>query len=234
MRALLLSLCLLACGGSTGPGETSYPVVGRGEAAIPFDVKGWTVTLTIAELGFGPAYFCATAAASSDLCPVAVSEFAASGTVNALDPALQPLGTGGGQAGAVRSATFDYAWTWFPTQQQARPTAAAPRGHSAYFEGTAVKDAQTVHFVAGVDLAPRIQGTRAVEGVRVDATLDGEGLQLVVGVAPSPWWRNVDFDALALAGTDPVVIAAGSRAYESLVLALTASAPPSLIWTSTP
>jgi hypothetical protein len=80
--------------GNTGPAPVSYPVYATGDAlaAQGFVVGNWTVTLQVAQVGFGPAYFCATASASGDLCPAAVEEFHDVATVDALDPSPQLLG----------------------------------------------------------------------------------------------------------------------------------------------
>lgn len=234
IACLLLLLFFHASCGSTGQRELTYPVFGQGEASAPFNAGGWEVTLTVAEVGFGPAYFCATAAASSDLCPTAVSQFARTATLNGLDPTPQRIGEADGQTGTVRSATYDYGISWFATQRQPTPGAAAPRNHSAYFEGQAVKDGRTVRFVAPIDVVPRFQGTRVVQGVPAEAELASDAIHLTVGVRPGLWWQTVDFDALAQTTEDPVRVAPGSRAYEALVLAMTATATPALTWAPAP
>lgn len=236
MRSSIIKLLplLFACGGATGQREFSYPVVARGELASPFDAGGWEVVLSTAEVGFGPAYFCATASASADLCPTAISQFARGATINGLDPGDQPLGDAEAQTGTVRSATYDFALTWSPTQRRPTPAPGAPRGHSAYFEGEATKDGRTVRFVAAVDVVPRFQGTRAVQGAAADVELGEEGVKLTVTVRPSTWWRAVDFERLAQQPGDPVSIVPGTPAHEALVFAMTAGAPPSLSWSPSP
>jgi hypothetical protein len=229
-QATLPLLLVVACGGTTGQREIRYPVVGIGEPSAPFTVGAWEVTLTTAQIGFGPAYFCATAAASSDLCPAAVSQFAHSAAINGLDSAPQTLGEGDGETGTVRSATYDFAFTWFATQKQAGPAPGAPGGNSARFAGTAINGATTLRFVADIDLVPHFQGTRAVQGAPVAATLEDSDLQLSVGVQPSLWWTGVDFDALALLSGDPIQVLPGSRAYEAVILGMIANARPSLVW----
>lgn len=234
MMWLCTTLSVGACGGATGQRDVVYPVLGRGEAAAAFDARGWQVTLSRADVGIGPVYFCATAAASSDLCSTAVSQFAKSATVDGLSAELQPLGEGDGQSGTVRSATYDFAYTWFPTQQRPTPAAGAPMGHSAHFVGQAVNGARTVAFEALVDVTPQVQGARSVQGAPVEATLDRDDLQLVIDVRPSDWWRDVDFDDVAQGGEPSVRISAGSRAYESVVLAMTANRRPTFTWGPTP
>src|SRR5262245_36883458 len=102
--------------GSTGQESVSYPIVGRGQAAEPFLVDGWEVTLTSARVGVGPIYFCATEGASSELCPIALGEFADAAVIDALDPTPRTLGRIDGFVGEIRSATYDFAYSWFNTQ----------------------------------------------------------------------------------------------------------------------
>lgn len=230
--ALSAALLLTACEGPSGVASISYPVLARGEDAAAFDAGSWSVTLTTAEVGFGPSYFCATAAASAELCSVATSEFADTGVVNALSSEPQVLGEAQGETGTLRSVTYDFAYSWFATESQARVASTSARGHSAYFEGTATQGSTTVPFTVAIDLPPRIRGTRAVQGQRLDATLTTRTRELVVTVQPTRWFSRVVFDdlvSLSPAG-ETVTIAPGSRAYEALVLAMTVNAPPSFQW----
>ena len=233
LRPHLLALCaLLVCAGcgSTGQREIDYPLFARGQAPAPFQAGEWVVTLEVARVGFGPAYFCATAAASSDLCPVAVAEFASSAELDALNPTPQELGTVEGVSGTIRSSTYDYAFTWLNTQRSPRPTAAAPLGHSAHFEGRASRGGQTFRFVADVDVTPQTQGARAVQGARVEADVQDSNIRLDLRVDATAWWRNVDFNELAQSDRDVVVVSPTSRAYSALVIAMTATATPVLEW----
>lgn len=229
---ILLGGLFAGCGGSTGQRELSFAVAGAGEQPAPFAVNGWQVTLSKADVAFGPAYFCATAAASSDLCPTAVAQFAQSALINALDASAQPLGVGDGQTGTLRSATYDFGFSWFPTQRQPTASDRAPRGHSAVFEGQAEKAGRVVRFVAEVDIVPRVQGTRAVQGAPTVFELLADDSALDVVVRPREWWSAVDFDELALSADDPVVVKPGSRAYEALVFAMTAAFPPQFSWSN--
>ncbi len=227
---LMVWFSLCACGPNVGPKEIHYPVVGVGGEST-FDVQGWTVTLDIAEIGFGPAYFCATAAASSDLCPTAISQMAYSAVINGL--AVQPhaLGVADGETGVIRSAQYDFALTWFTTERQPTPMVNAPRGHSAYFEGRAVNGGQTLQFRANVDLSPSAQGTRAIQGARAQANLIDDRILLSVKVTPSAWWKNVDFDQLAQGGAASVEILPGAPAYEAIAVSMMTLTPPELTWT---
>lgn len=239
MRALpsvLALLILCGCGGTTGQPQTDYPVFGRGEVPAPFAVGEWTVTLTLARIAFGPAYFCATAAASSDLCPVALSEFIDAAVVDGLEPASQRLGDGQGQTGTIRSTSYDFGIDWFTTQRQPTPALAAPEGHSALFEGLASKGGQSIRFRAAIDAVPAFQDTRVVQGQPLNVELR-DGLELTVGLHPGDWWKGVDFDLLA-AGISPpgdaAVIAPGSQAHEALLFGMITGRPPTLDWRNIP
>ena len=233
-HSLLIAACAaaslsLACG-TTGQREIRYPFFASGRAPAPFTAGDWQATLDVARVGFGPVYFCATAGASSDLCPAAVAEFADSAVVNGLNPSAQPIGEIDGVTGQINSATYDYAFTWLDTQSAAQPTSAAPGGHSAHFEGHAVRGSTTLRFVADIDVKPNIQGTRSVQGARVTADVQSDQVRLDVRMDPSAWWAKADFNELAALGGDPVVVPQGSRTYNAVVLGMTAAAPPSFQW----
>lgn len=239
MRRNFLLVMLLGGLGSSGCGETgqeevSYPVFAAGTAPAPFIVGAYEVTLDVAQVGFGPVYFCATAAASSDLCPAALAEFASTATLDGVNDEAQQLGDVRGVTGEIRSATYDYAITWLSTQRNPTPAPGAPGGHSAHFEGRAVGGATEFRFVADVDVVPQLQGSRAVQGARVSANVQDSSVRLDVRFDPGAWWRSVDFSELEALGGDPVVVPAGSRAMNAVVIGMTATAPPTFEWSELP
>lgn len=233
---LLLALGSLSCG-DTGIPNVRYPLLARGAPAAPFTVGEYTVELEVAELAFGPLYLCATSAASSDLCPSAVSEFADSAVIDLLDGERQALGDVVGFAGEVRSATFDYGITWLSTQRVPTATVAAIAGHSLHVEGTASRDGDTLRFLADLDLTPQAQGTRTVQGARVQGEGQATATSLTLTFDPQRWWAQVDFEELsALAAMTPdetLVLPKGSRAASALTIAITANYPPEFIWSQT-
>lgn len=233
IHMIICSYVLAGCG-STGLEEIAYPAYGQGVQPAPFRAGDWDVTLEVAQVGFGPAYFCATAAASADLCPAAVAELATTATVNALDPAAQPLGEVTGVTGTVRSATYDFAVAWLAGQAQPKALSGAPGGHSARFEGRASRGAVSFRFVADVDVLPPIEGSRAVQGARVTAEVRSSRARLDVSLHPDAWWAGVDFAELEAQGGDPVVVRPGSRAYSALVFGMTSTAAPRLEWRTEP
>jgi len=226
VRQFVAVLCLVGCVESAQMPVT-YPAVARGESRV-FVAGDWTVTLSAANVAFGPAYFCATEAASMDLCPAAVNELAAIGSFDALRTDAQPLGNVEGVTGELRSVQYDFGINWF-TRQNA-PTPGEGVTHSAHFEGEAVSATGSFRFVADVDLAPSHQGTQVVQGARVMASVHDSKMQLSVDVDPAAWWERVDFDELSLMGGDPVVITPGSRAHNNVVLRMTTAAAPSFNW----
>jgi hypothetical protein len=233
LRSLVVSLVVVgATGGcgSTGQEEISYPIQARGHATAPFMAGAWQVTLDVARVGFGPLHFCASASASRDTCATAVAEFAQGATVDALQPQPQSLGEVLARSAQVRSAIYGYAYIWPLTRNAPVPITGAPGGHSAHFEGTAVKGASTLRFVADVDVLPTFAGTFAVQGASVVPTVQSAGLRLDVTFAPAAWWSQVDFDELAATGGDPVNVTSGTRAYNALVIAMTSTDRPTLVW----
>lgn len=234
-----LALALAAACGSTGPTVFELPLRAHGAAPAAIQAGDWTVTLTRAELAFGPLYLCATAAASADLCEAAVAEFTAVAPVDALDPADQELGDLAVLPGEIRSAMFDYGVTWLPTES--RPTAhdGAPGGRSARFAGTAVLGDISLEFTADLDLDPLRRGTRAVEGLRLAPHRPDAGDRLDLDFEVAAWWAGVDFDALAALGPGPLDLdvladqggpdSPAAAALDAVRFAMLA-APPRLTW----
>jgi hypothetical protein len=226
--AILLGAAAAGCG-TTGEPLVRAPAFAAGTQRAPFRVGEWTVTLEVARVGLGPFYFCGEKEAPPDVCPEVTAEIAASTTIDALDPTPQALGEVLGLPGEITVATFDFGVSWFTWQKAPAATPGAPGGHSARFEGRAVRGETTVRFVADVDVPPPERGARAlVAPAGVD--LAGSDLRLDVRIDPHAWWSGVDFDALAQGGGDPVVVTPGSQAHEAVVEGMTSAAPPTFSW----
>jgi len=225
--APLLALALLACG-STGAEPFAYPIAAVGVGADAFPVGDWQVTLTRADLALGPIYLCATAAASPDLCAVAVGEFADVAVLDALAPAAVELGEVAALPGDVRSAMLDYGISWFTTQTEATPDRAL--GNSARLAGTAVRGDTTVTFDARVDVLPPLRGSPALVGVRARVDEPGPDSRLLLRVDPRAWLLGVDFDALAAAGPS-AAIRPGDAAHAAIAFAMTTQ-PPTFSWSA--
>ena len=193
------------------------------------------VELDRAEVGVGPIYFCATAGASSNLCPTAVQEFAGAATIDGLDPTPREIGRVTGVTGEIRSATYDYAVTWLSTQSRPTATSGAPGGRSARFAGRATKGALKLSFSVEIDVVSRIRGERVVNGapaVLSMSTPPAAGFGLLARVAPFEWFSRVDFDEIApLAdAAGRVVIGPETRAASALTAAMTADERLGLEW----
>jgi hypothetical protein len=228
--SLCAALALVTACGETGQNEIAFAASARSTGNVAFTASGWSVTLTSARVSFGPLYLCATASASSDLCPTAIAEYTDAATIDLVSTAPLDLGGMLGVTGTVHSGAFDYGVTWLATQTSPTPLQAAPGGHSAHFEGAATLGARTVRFVADIDALPLYRGTRTVQGARTTAEIkDGITLDLVFD--PVAWWSAVDFDEIAALPGDPASIPQASRATASLLLQMTTNALPSFHWT---
>jgi len=206
LSGVIVTVGLVACG-DTGQSEVSYPAFALGVDAAPFDVGDWRVTLTEADIAIGPIYFCATAAASADLCPSATAELRVVAVVDGLDPSPQPIGTVEGVTGVINSATYDFGIHWFTRDRSPIIAPEAPGGHSARFAGSATRGETTVPFTIDLDLVPQFQGTRAVQGARAKADIQDDGWRLELRFDPVAWFRTVDFDRLETAADNALVIA---------------------------
>ena len=236
MRGLLIALLVAGCGvagcGDTGQPAVEHRAVATGVAPHAIELGDYRVTLEQARVGFGPAVFCASRAASNDQCPSALAELAVATQIDALSPTPQPLGTVNGFTGTVRSAGFEYAITWLSHQSTPVAARASLSGHSAHLEGTATHrtSGASFRFVADVDVVPLTRGEHAVSVSELNAPLDNGTRSLTVRIDPTNWLGQVDFAELAALATPTVTIAPGSRAHNALVIGMTSLAPPQFAW----
>lgn len=225
--ALLMAFGLCACG-DTGQARISAEARGAGGPAS-FTAGLWDVTLTDARVAVGPVYWCATAAASADLCPAATFELTASVQIDALAPEAH-LGTASGVTGNIRSAAYDYGISWFATENQAAPTSGAIDGHSAVFAGVATQGGRTLAFTAVIDAAPQLQGTYAVQGARSPASITEATTAVIITARPDLWFAAVDFDSAADPTATSVDMSGDSSAGNMLRIGMTANAPLTFTW----
>ena len=227
--ALTLLVAVTPGCGSTGLNNVEYPATATGTTG-DFIVGAHTITLEIARLAFGPAYFCATRAASADLCPTAVNELAAIAELDGIDPAPQALGTVRGTSGSIRSVHHGWGLTWFPRQSTAGSLDPSLPPHSAHFEGTATRAGTSFRFVATVDVIPQIQGELPIQGRRGSADISAETAALTLSIDPRAWWAQVDFAELEALGLAEVLIEADTRAHDSVTLAMIAGTGLDFAW----
>lgn len=235
-RALLVIAVLGVVGcGDTGQTEVTLSASAVGAAPSPVASDGYEVTLSVARVGFGPIYFCATAAASADLCPVAQAELSQAVLVDVLSTTPAPLPDLAGVTGTIRSAAFDYGVTWLAVEQGPTGHVPALGEHAAHFEGTFRKGSAPARaFVADVTVAPQLQGTQSVQGAATTVEVMAAPPSLLVAFEPNAWWSRVDlteFDDFDDFDGDPIVVPPSSRAHSALVAAMTATHVPRFEWT---
>jgi hypothetical protein len=235
--AVIAPLLLAGCSG-TGQPEIAYEVFVAPAPAAAITAGAWTVTLDEATVAFGPAYFCAAASGSATLCDVAVSELRGAAAFDALG-GPQPLGSAQGFAGQVRSASYDYGISWLLTGASPRPAPAAPGGRSARFAGSATRGAETVRFLAEIEVLAQYRGQRAVPTTPADAELDERVTRLDIALDAGAWLTGVDFDEVATIegdpkrielGTDDASTEARERAHNAIVIAMVSTRPPTFTW----
>ena len=237
MRALLSGLilglsALVGCG-DTGRERLELAVDATGTSARTLEIGGARITLTRADLAFGPAYFCASEAGRAELCEVALAELREAVSFRALEPQPQPLGSLTAVSGEVRSALFDYGISWLVTQTQPAARPSTPERHSAILEGILTQGERTLRFRADIDVTAGARGDAAVNGQRTRHVLDA-GTRLTLQVDPSAWVDRLDAAALLALDTDGdgfVLIPAGSVAYQSVVQGMLTRAPVRFAWT---
>lgn len=234
MRAALALLLLLVCGcGETGQERVEVGLFARGEAARPVALGDAQLTLTRADIAFGPAYFCASEGARAELCEVALAELRQTVLVHGLDPSEQALGALPATTGEVRSSLYDYGISWLLTETAPRASEVAPGGHSAILEGTLVQGARTLRLSVALDVTPRARGDAALNGQRTSHVIAGAGERLTLTVDPQRWVDRLDPSALFALdgdGDGAVTLAPGTQPYESILQGMVNRAPIGFAW----
>lgn len=233
VRPMLLALVLLAGCGDTGRERVDVALLAQGTAPRTLEITGARVTLTRADVAWGPAYFCASAMASAELCELAVAELREPVLLHALDATSQPLGALSAVTGSILSAIYDYGISWPLTQSQSRASSVAPEGHSALLEGTVERAGRTLRFRAAIDARPAKRGQLTVNTQRTAHEITGEGERLSLTVDPSSWVDRLDVDALFALDADgdgSVDIPPNSVPYESILQGMVNRAPVGFRW----
>lgn len=226
----MIALAFLAGCSGTGQPEVDYQAFAVPASPAAVSAGEWTVTLDEATVAFGPAYFCAASSGSATLCETAVSELRGVAAFDGLG-GPQLLGDAQGFAGHVRSASYDYGVSWLLTESSPRASSAAPGGRSARLAGSATRDAETIRFVAEIEVLAQYQGQRAVPTTPVVADLDTNVKRLDIGFDPGAWLTGVDWgDVAAISSDDPRVIEPGTPAHNAIVIAMVATHPPTFTW----
>jgi hypothetical protein len=209
-----LCACLCACGGGTEGRIVQVevavqPVAESGAALGSFETAtGWQVTLDEAEVllsaiyGFAPdeepsaiaqleRLFVPVAHAHGGYDPVTGQrvrvEVLQRTTVDLLAEDGLELGAVEAEAGAVEKFAVEIG-------ASSTDLPAALHGHQAWVSGEARRDGEIVRFEGGLDV-PDEALTRRIEAKATDVDLD-EGGRLVIGIRPSAWLRDANFDRL--------------------------------------
>lgn len=180
--------------------QVPLEVQGTSAPGTPIETLGAVpVTLTRADLAFGPLYLCAGAQAGG-LCDTARLEWLDTVVVDGLDPTPQPAGELYGVSGLVQSWMYDLGISAQLTSAEPYVLEAAEAlgGNSLVLEGSAVVSGVTLPFVAEV----RVQQTDTTElGVPVvrksssdvfSEDVSGREQALQVRFDPATWLRTVD------------------------------------------
>jgi hypothetical protein len=233
----LALLSLPACGDTIGE-SVALPLSARGGETTSFEQGAWQVTLERAEVGLGPLYLCPASIPSDELCETALLELRETVSLDGLDPEPQELPPLRGNTGVVRSSLWDYGVSWPLTFRSPTPNPGAPGGHSARFAGAATDGTRTLFFEVDIDVAANAAG-RLAAGQVTDHEVRDASSRLEIVFDPVRWWRNVDFDALAVQAfaeapdgelSATVRLAPESAAYGSLVHEMTSGARPRFEW----
>lgn len=214
----------LGCG-TTGQVEVSTRLVAQGEAARTVQVGDVAVLLSEAKLALGPVYFCATAAASSSLCSIAVAEMRDTVVIDALNPAPVDLAAVRGVSGEIRSAQYDLGVSWFAAAAQPAPTLEGL--HSLVLRGTLTQADEVVAFTAVLDVLATVQGERAIQGARVKGALGAVTKQVTVKLDPHAWLQNVPWNELMGQGGE---VAANESVLNALRLQVSVNAAPVFVF----
>jgi hypothetical protein len=229
-------LCLLAACGDTGQARVRIAAEARGSSRESISVGETRFSLTRAEVGFGPVYFCATEGAEVELCQVAIAELLETVTLDGLARDSLPFGELSATTGSVRSALFDYGISWFLTRSTARSNPGAPEGHSAILEGEAKNDSGMLRFSAQIDIEPLSRGDAAVNARRTSTEIAAAPAQrLIVSLDPYRWLERIDVEqlfALDVDGDGVVALSPEHQAYQAIVQGMTNRAPLTFEWSS--
>ncbi len=229
LASALWFACLSAC--LTAPqSQVEYDATFVPPASRTVVSGAWTVTLTRAELAFGPAYFCAAASGSSTLCASAVAELRDVVRIDALSPAPVPLGRVHGVTGSIRSVSYDLGILWLDSQSQPTAHPHAPAAHSGILEGHADKEGDSLPFVIFLDAVPQYQGQHAVATARAEGDVASSDSLLEVHVDVARWVAQIDFDAAAQRPERPLVVVNGSADHGAVLVGLKNLAPPEFRW----
>jgi hypothetical protein len=226
---------LAACDqGSTGREMIEYDVAGAPEAAPTFtDDRGWEITLTRAELTFGPLVFCShqpTFLKSDSLtdCGQVLGELGAAATWDLLADDDVPLGRLTGITGQIHSAQYDFGWNW-PSGLGSPLWRGEAGAASLTLAGTAAKGGVTHAFDFTLDAEPRAAGLYTVAGLAAEGSPSTATTRVTLATSTRKFLRYIDFDLLE-EQAEPFTLVPGSALENQLRLGLTTGTPVTFTW----
>jgi hypothetical protein len=242
-RATLAILLVLALPASSAgciespQSAADYAAVAVNDRPSTISIGDWELTVSRADLAFGPVYFCAAASGSTTLCKASIAEVTSVARVDGLSPTPTPLGTVHGFTGPILSASYDFGISWFDTSTEPTIAPAAPRGHSMRLEAEARRGTDRIEIAADVDVVPQFQGQHAVPSAPVCdtgasdcPTVGSSAVRLEVHFDPASWFRQLDFDSLAAAPERSIAIEPGTKEHNALLVGIKNLAPPTFRW----
>lgn len=222
-RAAVVLACVLAapaCIGTTGSGLVTFDAYGAGAADLPPNAatdgvsfvngRGWSITLTRAQLHVGALYLNRSVPVSGGqerqcfLPGVYVAQVLAGTTIDALSPALQPFPEPG-------SGTADHAVTGEVWLTGGRIDAPDDRTLIAEVAGTATRGSESMRFEGTVTIGrnrqplqtdPARPGANPLCAARIVTPISTsitptDGGSLVLRVDPRAWFANVELGELS-------------------------------------
>ncbi len=159
---------------------------------------GLSLSLSRADLAFGPLYLCPGTQAG-ELCDTARLEWTQSAVVDVLDSEPQSLGRLLGVTGPIRSYMFDYGISSLLTQERPQILDAAEQldGASLVLSGEAILDGTAVPFSVGVvveqseDTESGVPVVRKSTTERFDFEVTVDSRRFTVAFRPESWFSSV-------------------------------------------
>jgi hypothetical protein len=213
-----------------------YEVAGAPQADATFtDARGWEITLTRAELTFGPLVFCShqpTFFKSDSLtdCGQVMGELGAAVSWDLLADADAVLGRLTGFTGQVHSAQYDFGWNW-PSGQAAPLWRGEAGAVSLVLDGTAHQGEVTHAFAFELDAKPRGAGLYTVAGLAAEGDQSSTTTRVTLSASAQKMLRYIDFGLLP-EQAQPHNVTPGSALENQLRLGFTTGTPVTFVWTN--
>lgn len=201
------TFCMLTACLDTGTERLTLPLTVSGTAASSSfqSTDGFDVTLTRADLAFGPFYLC-TSTSAGELCEEALFEWPDSVVVNALVDDRMEVGSLRGQTGLVQSYMYDHGFVSLLTQNDSLELDAATAlgSVSVVVEGMARREDLVLPFTSslvfeqGPDVEQGVSVVRSSPSQDVNFDITARGGMLSVRFNPADWFSVTQFEAVSM------------------------------------